>query len=192
MTASPKPEMSVHDKLYVNGEWIEPAGNGMLDVINSTTEEIMGRVPEGTPEDISRAVAAERAGFLEKISAGLAARQNEIAAIIASEVGMPLPLATMVQAGMPAMVMGSYAKLLGDYSFEEQICNSLVVKEPVGVIGCITPWNFPLHQVVAKVAPALAAGCTVVLKPSEVAPLTAFILAEIIDEATLPAGVFNL
>lgn len=206
MTASRKPEVSVHDKLYVNGEWVEAAGNGMLDVTNSTTEEVMGRVPEGTPEDINRAVAAaraafdswsttpatERAAFLEKIAAGLVARQSEIAAIIASEVGMPLPLATMVQAGMPAMVMGSYAKLLGDYSFEEQIGNSLVMKEPVGVVGCITPWNYPLHQVVAKVAPALAAGCTVVLKPSEVAPLTAFVLAEIIENAGLPAGVFNL
>jgi len=206
MTASRQPEVSVREKLYVNGEWVEPAGKGVLDVINSTTEEVMGRVPEGTAEDINRAVAAaraafdswsatsaaERAGFLAKIAAGLAARQNEIAAIIASEVGMPLPLATIVQAGMPAMVMGSYGKLLGDYSFEEQIGNSLVVKEPVGVIGCITPWNYPLHQVVAKVAPALAAGCTVVLKPSEVAPLTAFILAEIVDDAGLPAGVFNL
>ncbi len=206
MTASRQPEVSVREKLYINGEWVEPAGKGMLDVINSTTEEVMGRVPEGAAEDINRAVAAaraafdswpatpaaERAGFLQKIAAGLVARQNEIAVIIASEVGMPLPLATMVQAGMPAMVMGSYAKLLGDYSFEEQIGNSLVVKEPVGVIGCITPWNYPLHQVVAKVAPALAAGCTVVLKPSEVAPLTAFILAEIIDDAGLPAGVFNL
>ena len=206
MTASRKPEVSVHDKLYVNGQWVEPAGKGMLDVINSTTEEVMGNVPEGTPEDINRAVAAaraafdswsatssaQRAGFLEKISAGLSARQNEIAAIIASEVGMPLPLATMVQAGMPAMVMGSYAKLLGGYSFEEQIGNSLIVKEAVGVVGCITPWNFPLHQVIAKVAPALAAGCTVVLKPSEVAPLTAFILAEIVHDAGLPAGVFNL
>jgi aldehyde dehydrogenase (NAD+) len=206
MTASPKPEVSVHEKFYVNGEWVEPAGKGMLDVINSTTEEVMGRVPEGTAEDISRAVAAartaftswsetpadERARFLQKISTGLAAQQNEIAAIIASEVGMPLPLATAVQAGLPAMVMGSYAKLLGDYSFEEQIGNSLVVKEPVGVVGCITPWNYPLHQVVAKIAPALAAGCTVVLKPSEVAPLTAFILAQIVDDAGLPAGVFNL
>ncbi len=206
MTASRQPDVSVREKLYADGKWVEPAGEGMLDVINSTTEEVMGRVPEGAAEDINRAVAAarrafdswsvtsaaERAGFLQKISAGLAARQNEIAAIIASEVGMPLPLATIVQAGMPAMVMGSYSKLLGDYSFEEQIGNSLVVKEPVGVIGCITPWNFPLHQVVAKVAPALAAGCTVVLKPSEVAPLTAFILAEIVDDAGLPAGVFNL
>ena len=206
MTASRKPEVYVHQKLYLDGRWIEPAGKGMLDVINSTTEELMGQVPEGTPEDINRAVAAaraafdswsatsaaDRAGYLQKISAGLFARQNELAAIIASEVGMPLPLATAVQAGMPAMVMGSYGKLLGDYSFEEQIGNSLVVKEPVGVVGCITPWNYPLHQVVAKIAPALAAGCTVVLKPSEVAPLTAFILAEIIDDSGLPGGVFNL
>ena len=206
MTASPQPEVIVRETFYVNGEWIKPAGRGTLDVINSTTEEVMGSVPEGTAEDINRAVnaareafnswsatsAAERAGILQKIAAGLAARQNEIAALIASEVGMPLPLATMVQAGMPAMVMGSYAKMLAEYSFEEQIGNSLVVKEPVGVIGCITPWNYPLHQVVAKVAPALAAGCTVVLKPSEVAPLTAFILAEIADDAGLPAGVFNL
>ena len=114
MTASPKQEITVHDKLYVNGEWVEPAGKETLDVINSTTEEIMGRIPEGTAEDINRAVAAaraafnswsatspaERAGFLQKISAGLTARQNEIAAVIASEVGMPLPLATAVQAGI--------------------------------------------------------------------------------------------
>jgi betaine-aldehyde dehydrogenase len=205
MTAS-KPEVKVHDKLYVNGKWVEPAGKGLLDVTNSTTEEVMGRIPEGTPKDVDGAVAAaraafdswsstaveDRASFLKRIAEGLGARQSEIAAIIASEVGMPLPLATAVQSGLPAMVMGSFAKLLADYKFEEEIGNSLVVKEPVGVVGCITPWNYPLHQVVAKVAPALAAGCTVVLKPSEVAPLTAFVLAEIMDEAGLPAGVFNL
>lgn len=206
MTASKPTSVKEHNKLYVNGNWIQPVGSRTLDVINSTTEEVMGRIPEGTAEDIDRAVAAaraafdswsttsaaDRAAFLQQISAGLAARQNEIAEIIASEVGMPLPLATMVQAGMPAMVMGSFAKLLTEYSFEEQIGNSLILKEPIGVVGCITPWNYPLHQVVAKIAPALAAGCTVVLKPSEVAPLTAFILAEIIHEAGLPAGVFNL
>lgn len=206
MTASRKPDVIVHDKLYINGKWVEPAGAGLLDVTNSTTEEVMGRIPEGTAQDVDRAVAAARAAFnswsetsvderarmLNAISERLAARQGEIAAIIASEVGMPLPLATAVQAGLPAMVSGSFAKLLADYSFEEQVGNSLIVKEPVGVVGCITPWNYPLHQVVAKVAPALAAGCTVVLKPSEVAPLTAFILAEIIDEVGLPAGVFNL
>jgi aldehyde dehydrogenase (NAD+) len=198
--------MEVHDKLYINGQWVEPAGKGMIDVINSTTEEVMGRIPEGSPEDLDRAVAAakaafeswsattveERARFLQQISDKLNARRDEIAAIIASEVGMPLPLAKAVQAGLPPMVMGSFAKLLGEYQFEEKIGNAQVVKEAVGVVGCITPWNFPLHQVVAKIAPALAAGCTVVLKPSEVAPLTAFLLAEITDQVGLPAGVFNL
>lgn len=206
MTASRKPDVIVHDKLYINGKWVEPAGSGLLDVTNSTTEEVMGRIPEGTAEDVDSAVAAareafnswsattvdERARILKAISEKLAARQGEIAGIIAAEVGMPLPLATAVQAGLPAMVCGSFAKLVSEYSFEEQVGNSLIVKEPVGVVGCITPWNYPLHQVVAKVAPAIAAGCTVVLKPSEVAPLTAFILAEIIDEVGLPAGVFNL
>ena len=206
MTASVQSDITVREKLYINGEWVTPAGKGMLDVINSTTEEVMGRIPEGTPEDVNRAVAAARSAFdawsmtpaqdraalLARIAAGLSARQGEIAKVVANEVGMPLPLATAVQAGMPAMVMGAYAKMLGDYSFEEQVGNSLVVREPVGVVGCITPWNFPLHQVVAKVAPALAAGCTVVLKPSEVAPLTAFILAEICEDVGLPAGVFNL
>jgi betaine-aldehyde dehydrogenase len=199
-------DITVREKLYINGEWIKSAGTGMLDVINSTTEEVMGRIPEGTTDDVNRAVGAARAAFeswsaapvqeraalLASIASGLSGRRDEIAAIVASEVGMPLPLATNVQAGMPAMVMGVFAKMLGEYSFEEQIGNSLVVREPVGVVACITPWNFPLHQVVAKLAPALAAGCTVVLKPSEVAPLTAFILAEICEEAGLPAGVFNL
>lgn len=195
-----------YDQLYINGQWVKPADGGLIDVTNSTTEEVLGRVPEGMPADVNAAVAAaraafeqwsttpvaERAQFLHQISEKLAARKDEIAALIASEVGMPLPLATAVQAGMPAMVMGSYAKLLGEFQFEEQLGSAQVVKEPIGVVGCITPWNFPLHQVVAKVAPALAAGCTVVLKPSEVAPLTAFILAEICHEVGLPAGVFNL
>jgi aldehyde dehydrogenase (NAD+) len=206
MTASRKPDVIVHDKLYINGQWVEPASTNLLDVIDSTTEEVMARVPEGTAEDVNRAVAAARAAFdswsqtpveerariLQAISEHLVARQNEIAGIISAEVGMPLPLATAVQAGLPAMISGSFAKLVTDYAFEEQVGNSLIVKEPVGVVGCITPWNYPLHQVVAKVAPALAAGCTVVLKPSEVAPITAFILAEIMDEVGLPAGVFNL
>jgi betaine-aldehyde dehydrogenase len=206
MTAHQKQDVIIRDKLYVNGQWVEPAGSGTLDVTNSTTEEVMGRIPEAAPEDVDRAVAAARAAFeawsgtpvekraayLQSVAEKLSERKGEIAAVIAAEVGMPLPLATAVQAGLPAMVMGYYAKLLGEYSFEEQVGNSLVVREAVGVVGCITPWNYPLHQVVAKVAPALAAGCTVVLKPSEVAPLTAFILADIIDEAGLPAGVFNL
>jgi betaine-aldehyde dehydrogenase len=199
-------ETKIHDKLYINGQWVASAGTGTIDVINSTTEEVMGRIPEGTAEDVNAAVTAaktafetwsttsveERRRYLQLIADKLSAMKNEIAALIAAEVGMPLAMATAVQAGMPAMVMASYAQLLGEFPFEETIGKALVVKEPVGVVGCITPWNFPLHQVVAKVAPALAAGCTVVLKPSEVAPLTAFVLAEIMDEIGLPAGVFNL
>ncbi len=206
MEASAKKTTQVRDKIYIDGQWIPSTGTGLIDVINSTTEEVMGQVAEGTAEDVDKAVAAaraafepwstlpveERAKYLQRISEKLGARKDEIAAIIASEVGMPLPLATAVQAGMPAMVMGSYAKLLSEFQFEEKIGNAQVVREPVGVVGCITPWNYPLHQVVAKVAPALAAGCTVVLKPSEVAPLTAYVLAEIVDEVGLPAGVFNL
>src|SRR5439155_424815 len=106
--------------------------------------------------------------------------------------GMPLNLSMIIQAGLPAMTFGSMAQIVDSFAFEEQVGSSLVVREPVGVVGAITPWNYPLHQIAAKVAPALAAGCTVVLKPSEVAPVNAFILAEIIDEVGLPAGVFNL
>jgi len=135
---------------------------------------------------------AERAEYLAKIQRGLAARADDIAGTITAEVGMPIKLSRRIQAGLPVAVWESYVKLLGEYAFEERIGNSLVLREPVGVAVCITPWNYPLHQAVAKVAPALAAGCTVVLKPSEVAPLSAFILAEIIHEAGLPAGVFNL
>ncbi len=201
-----KAGLRAYDKIYVGGAWVASTSTGVLEVINSTTEEVMGSVPDGTAEDVNLAVAAaksafeswsqttvdERAGYLSKLAEGLAARKSEIASVIAAEVGMPLPMATAVQAGMPAAMMGAYAKLLADYQFEEKIGNSVVVKEPIGVVGCITPWNFPLHQVVCKVAPALAAGCTVVLKPSEVAPLTAFILTEIVHEVGLPAGVFNL
>jgi aldehyde dehydrogenase (NAD+) len=200
------PNVKIYDKFYINGQWIAPAGNGTIDVINSTTEEVMGSVPEGSVLDINAAVsaakaafeswaatpAADRANYLQAIADKLKARQSEIANIIAEEVGMPLPMATAVQAGLPIAVANSYVQLLNNFSFEEQVNNSLIVREPIGVVACITPWNYPLHQVVAKVAPALASGCTVVLKPSEVAPLTAFILAEIIDEIGLPAGVFNL
>src|SRR5207245_3144421 len=108
------------------------------------------------------------------------------------EVGMPVNLSNIIQAGLPTMTFGSMSQILDSFPFEEQVGNSLVVREPVGVVGAITPWNYPLHQIAAKVAPALAAGCTVVLKPSEVAPLNAFILAELIDEVGLPHGVFNL
>jgi acyl-CoA reductase-like NAD-dependent aldehyde dehydrogenase len=198
--------MKLYDKLFINGDWTSSLGKGAIDVINAGTEEVMARVPEGTAQDIDRAVkaakaafpawsatpAAKRAEYLQKISEGLAARGDELARIIAQEVGMPLPLSKAIQAGLPAMSFGINAKLATEFAYEEQIGNSLVVHEPVGVVGCITPWNYPLHQIAAKVAPALAAGCTVVLKPSEVAPVNAFILAEVVQQVGLPAGVFNL
>ena len=198
--------MQVRDQLYINGQWTAAKGSKSIDVINASTEAIMGRIPEGTPADVDAAVAAartafdgwaarpaaERAGFLQKIHEGLKARMEEIGQLIAGEVGMPVKLATMIQAGSPTATFGMYAKMLGSFAFEEKVGNSLVLREPVGVVAAITPWNYPLHQIAAKVAPALAAGCTVVLKPSEVAPLNAFVLAEIIHAAGLPAGVFNL
>jgi aldehyde dehydrogenase (NAD+) len=198
--------MQDRDKLYIDGTWVPSTGTGTLEVINSTTEEVIGRIPEGTPEDVDRAVKAAKAAFpawaetsleergkyLQRITEGLQARMAEIAQTVAGEVGMPMNLSMLIQAGLPTMTFGSMAQVVDEVPFEEQVGNSLVVREPVGVVGCITPWNYPLHQIAAKVAPALAAGCTVVLKPSEVAPLNAFILAEIIDEVGLPAGVFNL
>ena len=198
--------MHKQDKLYIDGNWVSTAGRQFLDVMNPATEEVIGRIPAATRAEAGLAVAAaraaartwgctpvkERAAYLARIHQGLAARADEIARTICAEVGMPLKLSRRIQAGLPAAVLESYVTLLGGYAFEERIGNSLVVREPAGVAACITPWNYPLHQAVAKVAPALAAGCTVCLKPSEVAPLSAFILAETIHEAGLPAGVFNL
>ncbi|WP_141333064.1 aldehyde dehydrogenase family protein [Myxococcus sp. AB025B] len=198
--------MQVYDKLYIQGEWVASRGGGHIDVLSASTEEVMGRVPEGTAEDVDRAVRAARAAFetwaalpvperaalLRRLQAGLTERQDALARTITGEVGMPLALSKAIQVGTPITVTGTYVQLLQEHVFEEQVGNSLVVREPVGVVACITPWNYPLHQIVAKVAPALAAGCTVVLKPSEVAPLNAFMLAEILHEAGLPPGVFNL
>ncbi|HEY4748060.1 MAG TPA: aldehyde dehydrogenase family protein, partial [Steroidobacteraceae bacterium] len=132
------------------------------------------------------------AEHLEKISAALKARADELAKTIAQEVGMPLKMAGRIQAGLPIANFSNFSKILRDFKFEERVGNSLVVREPVGVVGAITPWNYPLHQITLKVAPALAAGCTVVLKPSEIAPFNAFFLAEAMEAAGLPAGVFNL
>jgi acyl-CoA reductase-like NAD-dependent aldehyde dehydrogenase len=198
--------MENRDKLYIDGTWVSSTGTGTIDVLNASTEEVMGRIPDGTPEDVDKAVQAarrafpgwaatdkeERAKYLQRITEGLQARMADIGNIVAQEVGMPINLSTMIQAGLPIMTFGSVGQLVDTFPFEEQIGNSLIVREPVGVVGAITPWNYPLHQIAAKVAPAMAAGCTVVLKPSEVAPLNAFILAEIVDEAGLPPGVFNL
>lgn len=198
--------MIVRDKIYIDGAWVASTGSDTIAVINSTTEEVMASVPGGTREDADRAVKAARAAFpvwsatsvderaktLDLIKDALQARMDELATLVCQEVGMPKTLATIIQAGLPIMDFAGTAKALREASFEEEIANSLVVREPVGVVAAITPWNYPLHQVAAKVSAALGAGCTVVLKPSEVAPLTAFILADIIDDLGLPPGTFNL
>jgi aldehyde dehydrogenase (NAD+) len=198
--------MILRDKFFINGQWAAPSAKEMIDVHNAGTGEVMGKVPAGTGKDIDAAVAAARAAFegwsatppakraeyLQKISDGLKARAAELGSTIAQEVGMPIKLAGRIQAGLPIANFGNYAKIVSAFEFEKKTGNSLVVREPVGVVGAITPWNYPLHQITLKVAPALAAGCTVVLKPSEVAPFNAFILAEVVEAAGLPKGVFNL
>jgi aldehyde dehydrogenase (NAD+) len=203
MTAS---TTTTRDSLYIGGKWVPSSGSGSIEVIDSATEEVMGSVPEGTPADADAAVSAaraalpgwaatpvdERTALLAKVAGALAERTDELADLITREVGMPRTLSQIVQVGLPVGTFTSMAQVAADFSWEEQIGNSLVVREPAGVVGAITPWNYPLHQIAAKVAPALTAGCTVVLKPSEVAPLNAFVLAEVFDELGLPPGVFNL
>ncbi len=192
--------------LYRNGCWTVPDGNTLISVINPASEEPIATVPSGSVSDVDHAVAAavrafdswrqtpahQRRDVLTRILSGLQARAEEIAATITAEVGMPIKLSRRIQAGLPITVTESIRDLLDTFSFEDTLGNSRIIKEPVGVVACITPWNYPLHQVIAKVVPAIAAGCTVVLKPSEVAPLSSFILAEIIHDAGVPAGVFNL
>ena len=196
----------VRDKLYIGGEWVESAGDASIEVVNPTTEEVVGRVPEGTAEDAERAVLAaraafdswsqtspeERAGYCAAIGEKLGERGDDLAALITTELGMPIGLSRMIQAGLPQLTFASMPELVNEITWEEEVGNSLIVKEPAGVIAAITPWNYPLHQIANKVAPALAAGCTVVLKPSGVAPLNAFVLAEVAAEVGLPKGVFNL
>jgi aldehyde dehydrogenase (NAD+) len=194
------------EAFFIDGEWAAPAGGGTIEVVDPATEQVIATVPEGGAADVDRAVAAaraalprwsataapDRAKLLSALADALATRGEEIARTISSEMGSPIGFARRVQAALPVIVLRSYAELLGGFAFEERIGNSLVVREPAGVVGAITPWNYPLHQVVAKVAPALAAGCTVVLKPSEVAPLSTYLLAEAALEVGLPAGVLNI
>ena len=199
--------MLVRDKLFIGGQWVAPSSAESIEVHNAGTGEVMGSIPAGGEKDVAAAVgaaraalaswsaltpAAKRAEYLQKISDGLKARAAELGATIAQEVGMPIKLAGRIQAGLPIANFANYGKLAREFSFEGKVGNSLVVREPVGVVGAITPWNYPLHQIALKVAPALAAGCTVVLKPSEVAPFNAFVLAEVVEAAGLPKGVFNL
>jgi aldehyde dehydrogenase (NAD+) len=199
-------ELQTRDRIFIGGEWVEPSGAEPLEVVNPTTEEVMGTIPGCSSVDIDRAVEAargafdswsqtareERARFLTAIAEGLQGRAEEITATITQELGMPLRLTGIIQVGLPTSQFAAMPKLMEEVAWEEEIGNSRVLREPVGVLGAITPWNYPLNQIAAKIAPALAAGCTVVLKPSEVTPLNAFLLAEVIEAAGLPAGVFNL
>ncbi|MBP2406230.1 3-succinoylsemialdehyde-pyridine dehydrogenase [Streptomyces netropsis] len=198
--------MIAHDGMFIDGEWRPAAGPETIEVVNPADEQVIGTVPAGTPEDVDAAVRAARAALpgwsatppaergrhLAALRDALDARREEIAATVVAELGSPARFAQRVHTGLPIAVTGSCAELAATHPFEEKIGNSTVLHEPVGVVGAITPWNYPLHQVVVKVAPALAAGCTVVLKPAEDTPLTARLFAECVAAAGIPAGVFNL
>jgi len=174
--------------IYIAGGWVPSETDTAIEVINPATELIIDQIPAGSPADVDKAVQAarsafpswsqtspaERAGYLEAAAELLADREAAVAAVISSDMGSPITFARKVQVGTPLAVLRSYVELLASYDFAGQrVGNSLIVREPAGVVGAITPWNYPLHQIVAKVAAAVAAGCTVVLKPSEVAPLAA-------------------
>ena len=197
--------MLLRDQLFIGGAWVAPSGRETIEVHNAGNGQVMGRVPLGDVKDVERAVAAarsaldswsatppeQRSQFLERISVGLKARADELARLIAQEVGMPLKMSARIQAGLPIANFLNYSKITREFAFEQRVANSLVVRDPVGVVAAITPWNYPLHQIALKVAPALAAGCTVVHKPAEWSPLTATLLSEICLDAGLPPGVLN-
>lgn len=198
--------MQTHDKLYINGEWVPPRGSDTIQVIDPSNEEVCGQVPSGNQQDVDAAVAAakhafkawgqssaaERSELIKKLSEKVTANMQKIGELCALELGTPLQTSVAVHGGMGVGVVSSYIEVPFEMEKEEQLGNSKVIKEPVGVCAFITPWNFPLHQIVAKVMPALAAGCTMVLKPSSDTPLTAYYFAELMDECGFPPGVFNL
>lgn len=198
--------MKKWDDIYVDGAWRAAAGDTVFTMLNSATEEVIATARAGEAADVDAAVAAARAALpawsttspdyraalLKALSAQLSGRLEELTRDIVAQVGMPIETASFFQTGAAVAIVDSYVDILSSYEFEQRVGNSLVVREPVGVVGCITPWNYPLVQTVFKVAPALAAGCTVVVKPSEIAPLAALVLAEAADAAGLPAGVLNV
>ena len=200
--------MRAHTNLYIGGTWVPSTGDQVIEVVNPATEEVIATVPAASSADADAAVQAARAafgpwsqlsvdarvGYVEKIVAAMTERAEEIASVVSSEQGMPIANARRVQAGLPITVMKSYVEIGREYARAEpeRVGHSMIVEEPIGVCTFITPWNYPLHQIVGKVAPALVAGCTMIVKPSSETPLNAFVLAEIMDEVGLPAGVFNL
>jgi acyl-CoA reductase-like NAD-dependent aldehyde dehydrogenase len=198
--------MLVRERLFIDGRWIAPAEGSSIDVYNPAHGRLLGRIPAAGPADALAAVAAarcafdswsrttpaERAAWLERIADELSARSEELANTIVQEVGTPLRIASRIQVGLPIANLRNCARILKEFAFEARVGNSLVTREAVGVVAAITPWNYPLHQIVLKLAPALAAGCSIVLKPSEITPFNAFLLADAIEAAGLPPGVFNL
>ncbi|OMB86674.1 aldehyde dehydrogenase family protein [Mycolicibacterium conceptionense] len=193
-----------HDRLFIDGSWITPSGDGFIDVVDPATEEVIGHVPNGDAADVDTAVAAARQAFdplitvderrdrVQRVIAVMEKRLPDIAELITAEMGAPIRIAQTVQTQVPLAVAKGFADVLETFEFEERIGNSLVLREPYGVVGAITPWNYPLYQVVAKVLPAIAAGCPVVLKPSNEAPLSVFAFVEACEEAGLPSGTINL
>ncbi|WP_406291133.1 aldehyde dehydrogenase family protein [Embleya sp. NBC_00896] len=195
-----------YDTIYIDGAWTAPSSTETIDVVDPNTEQVVATVPQCTPADVDRAVAAakrafpgwaatpptERAALLAKARDLLAERSGEMAALITADMGAPGWLAERVQVGLPLTVLGSYIKLAEEFPWEENIGTSLVVREPVGVVGAITPWNYPLHQITNKLGPAVVAGCTIVVKASEAAPQAAHLFFEILHDAGFPAGVVNL
>lgn len=198
--------MHIKNKFFINGEWVTPHATATIDVFNPATDELLGVIPDADATDVNRAVLAARdaqvawsalspavrADFIERICTGLKARAEALTDLIAADIGMPRKMGRRMQVGLPIQILEVCARHTREFAFEERVGNSLVLREAVGVAACITPWNYPLFQIATKLGPALATGCTVVWKPSEVAPLAAFVLAEVIQEAGLPPGVFNL
>tara|TARA_Y100000588_G_scaffold96504_1_gene104552 strand:+ start:10094 stop:11518 length:1425 start_codon:yes stop_codon:yes gene_type:complete len=198
--------MREYRKFYINGQWVEPAEENPYEVINPATEEACAHISLGGQEDVDAAVAAaeeafktfgsssreERIELLEAVIAEYKNRYNDIAAAISEEMGAPASLANRDQTGAGLGHLSTALVVLKEYPFEEQLGNSTIHKEPIGVVGMITPWNWPINQITCKVSPALATGCTMVLKPSEVAPISGYIFTEIMDRAGVPAGVYNM
>ena len=194
------------DKFYIDGEWVEPLEPRFETVVNPATEEPICEIALGGSADVDRAVAAARRAFpafsrttrqeridcLRRIKNGFAARHDELARVISEEMGAPITFARSSQVASGPNHLSEMMKVLENFSFETKRGTTLVAHEPIGVCGLITPWNWPVNQLICKVAPALAAGCTMVMKPSELSPLNALIIAEIMHEAGVPAGVFNL
>jgi len=202
-TADAAPHTS---RIFIGGEWREPSSTDTIEVINSVTEQVMATVPAGSPVDVDFAVEAaraalpgwkelsaqERAGFCTLVGHGLQDRAEEIAGLVSQELGTPVTEGMLIQAALPAIDFTSMEFLVEEMPWEQTIGNSKVVREPLGVVGAITPWNYPIHQIAAKVAPAITAGNTVVLKPSEMTPLAAYLLMEVIESVGLPGGVVNM